>query len=325
MASTLPQFEAGYEAIDIFELVVNVVFCLEVLLRLLCAPFPSKLFRDMYMWMDVLAVVPFLSVLILQFSGLSELKDDPVVQLFTSLVPIMRLTKIARHSGSWRLLVYAVRECTLPLLVPAFLLVLIAVFSSCVLFWIEDIFREDGDSASKFESVPHTMWFTVVTLSTVGYGDVYPLTPVGKGFSCLLIMCCVGYTSMPLAIIGGQFREVWSNRERILIQDKTTKKFSDGGINRDRLEELFHAMDSDGSGRIDKSEFVALIQHFNLGLTLSQVRKLFRTIDVDSSGMVSFVEFAEFLFPEVDVEDDAAGDEPGRVTKTLSDPKRVSE
>ena len=79
-----------------------------------------------------------------------------------------------------------------------------------VIFWIEDVARIDADVPSPFDYVPHAMWFTLVTVSTVGYGDVTPATPAGKAWASLLILFGVGDTAMPLAIIGGQFREVWS-------------------------------------------------------------------------------------------------------------------
>jgi len=220
----------------------------------------------------------------------------------------MRLLKITRHSSGWRLLVYAMRMCFEPLTVPAFLLMLMAIFSSCVIFWIEKHLQADGGDGA-FDSIPHALWFCIVTISTVGYGDVYPLSVMGKAFTSILILCGVCYMAMPLAIVGGQFINTWENREYILIREKLTRKFKMGGVSYDMIKGLFEEVDTDGSGKINHTEFENLIESSNVGISTQQVSKVFRTIDDNRSGTICFDEFAEFLFPDVNINQDQEEDD----------------
>lgn len=188
-------------------------------------------------------------------------------------------------------------------MVPAFLLLLMVVFCSCLIFWADKHFAPEGDGPA-FISIPHTMWFTIVTVSTVGYGDVSPHSDLGMAASSGLILLGVCYMAMPLAIVGGTFGMVWQERDRILISEKSKAKFSAEGLNKDQLGELFEAIDQDGSGCLSRKEFVQLIQTFNLGFTTAQIKKLYRAIDEDGTGSVDFKEFCDFLFPEIEIDEE---------------------
>jgi hypothetical protein len=232
------------------------------------------------------------------------------LELLLLLVPILRVLKITRHSSGWRLLLISIGDCLQPLLVPAFLLVLMTVFASCVIFWVEKHFAcsehcGDEDPTMAFESIPHTMWFTIVTISTVGYGDVSPNTDAAKFVSSALILAGVCYMAMPLAIIGGTFSQVWDDRDRILMREKTRGRLTEGGVTVDDLRVLFEAADADGSGYVSRNEFVELVDAFQLGLTRSQVLRLFKSMDDNNSNSIAFEEFVFFLFPELEIQDES--------------------
>mmetsp|Transcript_114949 Transcript_114949/g.245454 ORF Transcript_114949/g.245454 Transcript_114949/m.245454 type:complete len:519 (+) Transcript_114949:45-1601(+) len=290
--------------LDAFEYCCNIIFTLEVMLRIVCAPQRRALFRSMYTWMDVGAIVPFYTGLILG----ARLRENAYLELLNLLVPILRLLKITRHSSGWRILIISMHECATPLVVPAFLLVLIAVLFSSVIFWLEKNWSCKGSTclvteSRAFDSIPHTMWYTICTISSVGYGDVSPNTDEAKLASAALIIAGVCYMAMPLTIVGQTFCKVWTDRDRILMRDKTRSRMSGCGVTTEQLRKLFEAADEDGSGYVDKTEFVELVEAFDLGFSHAQIAKLFRTIDDNGSNSINFAEFVGFLFPEV--EDDA--------------------
>lgn len=287
-------------ALEALEILFNVLFSVEASVRIVCSPQRKALLTNSYMWMDILAVLPFYVFLFLEDS----IKEENIyLELIVLLVPILRLLKVTRHSSGWRLLVISMKLCLEPLMVPAFLLLLMIVFSSCLIFWSDKHFAPEGDGPA-FRSIPHTMWFTIVTVSTVGFGDVSPHSDLGMAASSGLILVGVCYMAMPLAIVGGTFGMVWQERDRILISEKSKAKFSEGGFSKEQLAELFEAIDQDGSGALSKKEFVQLIQAFNLGFTTAQIKKLYRSIDEDGTGTVNFQEFCDFLFPEIEIDDD---------------------
>lgn len=295
--------------LTILEICFNVLFSLEASLRVFCAPQKAALLRSSYMWMDIFAVVPFYVLAITQ----TESTSHPMLELLVLLVPILRLLKVTRQSSGWRLLVLSMVECLPPLMVPAFLLLLMVVFSSCVLFWMDKHTATEEDGGPAFRSIPHAMWFTICTVSTVGYGDVSPNSDLAKSGASMLILLGVCYMAMPLAIVGNTFSDIWANRDQILIAEKAKAKFAEGGFNKEDLQELFAMTDADGSGTLSRKEFVQLIDAFGLGFTRAQIKKLFRTIDDDNTGSVNFKEFGDFLFPDIEIdedEDDAPPNQP---------------
>jgi len=282
------------------ELFFNTLFTLEVLARVVCAPQKILLLRNMYMWMDVGAILPFYIILVFKMSSVNM-----YLELVALLIPILRLLKITRHSTGWRILMHSIVECAEPLCVPAFLLLLMTVIASCVIFWVEKHFIGDADEMA-FESIPHAMWFVICTISTVGYGDVSPNSGLAKAASAALILGGVCYMAMPLAIIGGTFVNVWQERERILMREKTQRRFAEGGITPGELRMLFEAADQDHSGSVKRSEFVELVEAFQLGMTRGQILKLFKGVDSNGSGDITFDEFSLFLFPELEIPEDCS-------------------
>lgn len=297
------------KAIQVIELCFNITFTVEVFVRAACSPAKLAEVKNMYMWMDVLAVVPFW---VLSFASL-DARSNMYVELLTLSVPILRLLKITRHSMGWRLLLISLGQCLEPLCVPAFFLMLIAVFISCMLFWVESHAARctTGDDCPKsdrpaFTSIPHAMWFSLVTMSTVGYGDVTPHTEAGKALTCGLVIAGVCYMAMPLAIMGSTFSAVWEDRDRIMLREKAASRFLCGGVKMGEMQHLWEMSDSDGDGVMELEEFVRLVDALQLGLTPVSLRQLFISIDTSGDGTVSFDEFISFLFPEISSEAEMA-------------------
>jgi hypothetical protein len=189
------------------------------------------------------------------------------------------------------------------LTVPFFLLMLMVVFSSCVLFWIEKHCSSD-DLGPAFESIPHSMYFTIVTISTVGYGDLVPHSDLGKAFDMGLILIGVLYMAMPLAIVGTNFTNIYADRDWYLVGEKARRKFLGGGMTSELLRQLFEETETDNSGAISKKTFISLLTEIDLGFTVPQIKSLFRGLDMGQNDSVSFTEFHVFLFPDVDCDDE---------------------
>lgn len=98
------------------------------------------------------------------------------------------------------------------LLVPLFfLLILVAVMGS-IIFYAESL--ELGED-SAFESVPTAMWFMIVTITTVGYGDLSPNSVAGRWLTSVTMVFGVLFLAMPLAIVGGNFVDVYQEKEKV--------------------------------------------------------------------------------------------------------------
>jgi len=139
---------------------------------------------------DLFAILPFyLSV------GLADLRVLRLLRLF-------RLLKVARYVSALNLIGYVIRRKRAELLVTTGLIGLLLVVVSSIMFFIENEAQPD-----KFGSIPETMWWGVETLTTVGYGDVYPITVAGKILSSVIAVLGLGLFALPTGILAAGFSE----------------------------------------------------------------------------------------------------------------------
>lgn len=150
---------------------------------------------------------------ILSFSGLLDLAIivatfapfitvNLIVLRLVRLLRIVRLAKLGRMSIAIRRLSKAVASRKYELLFTMGLAVTVLVFGATALHLIEGDLQPD-----KFGSIPRAMWWSVVTLTTIGYGDVYPITVLGKIFAALVAVAGIGLIAMPTGILASAFSE----------------------------------------------------------------------------------------------------------------------
>lgn len=149
---------------------------------------------------DLLAILPFY----LPFTGV-DLRILRGVRLFR----LFRILKLARYSEALRTLgrVFARRraELGLTLAMVGFLLLL----ASALMFFAEHQAQPD-----KFSSIPAAMWWGIVTLTTLGYGDVYPVTLFGRLLGGVFAIVAILLIAMPTAILGASFMEELEERRK---------------------------------------------------------------------------------------------------------------
>ena len=141
---------------------------------------------------DLLAVLPF-------YLPLLFTHDLLMLRLFR-LFRLLRLLKALRYSESLKVFtdVYRMKRSELTVVFMAILFLL--VMASALLFHIEHEAQPDA-----FSSIPASMWWGVATLTTVGYGDIYPITPLGKFFGAIIALLGIGLFALPAGIIGSGF------------------------------------------------------------------------------------------------------------------------
>src|SRR5688572_7999302 len=139
---------------------------------------------------DLLAVAPFY----LAFIHL-DLRVLRALRLF-------RVLKLTRYSRSLQMLASVLRAKRGELAVTLFAIVLALLMASSLIYYVERDHQPD-----KFESIPAAMWWGVATLSTVGYGDVYPITALGKLIGALVALLGIGLFALPAGILGSGFIE----------------------------------------------------------------------------------------------------------------------
>ena len=137
---------------------------------------------------------------------------------------ILRIARLGRFSKAMRAFSQALRERSYELVFSCVIAVTLLLGSSAILYFVE------GDNQEAFASVPRALWWSVATLTTVGYGDVTPITSVGKIFAGVTALAGVGLIAMPTGILAAAFSDAFQQQRKIdeeqlrIAKELATKK-----------------------------------------------------------------------------------------------------
>ena len=149
---------------------------------------------------DLLAFLPFY----LPFLGL-DLRFIRVIRLFR----LFRVAKLGRYSQAVKTFGRVLRAKKGELVIALVVLTIVLLFASSLMYYAERDAQPD-----EFSSIPASMWWAVCTLTTVGYGDAYPLTPLGKLAASIVAILGIGIFAMPAGILASGFVEEFESRKK---------------------------------------------------------------------------------------------------------------
>lgn len=206
-------FHALYKAeLHLFETVSVAIFSVEYLLRLWTANvnprFATPLWGNLRYAATPLAVIDLLAVapFYLPFIGI-DLRVVRILRVFR----LFRLFKVARYIRALSLISSVVRQKREELGISLIFTFFLLMIASSLVYFVENEAQPD-----KFASIPETMWWGIATLTTVGYGDVYPITGLGKLLGGLIAVMGVGLFALPAGILASGFAEAISTRKHSL-------------------------------------------------------------------------------------------------------------
>ncbi len=197
---TLPNLtDTARIALETAEIIIVGLFAIEYCLRVATAEKKLGYIFSFYGIVDLVAVVPFILS-----AGVVNLQVLRVVRL----IRILRLLKLTRYNGAverfGKAISLAKEEIVLFLIVTAFLLYL----SALGIYYFENTAQPEA-----FPSIPHSLWWATATLTTVGYGDVYPITAAGKFFTFVILMCGLGIVAVPAGLVAAALSKVRRDEE----------------------------------------------------------------------------------------------------------------
>lgn len=183
---------------SLVELVSVIIFTIEYLVRILISISAIKgKFRYVLSWhgiIDVVAILPFYLPLIFPF--------DLRVLRILRLLRIIRVFKLSRYSNSFKTINEILKESRPELLVTVFIAFILLTLSSTLIFY-----AENAAQPYKFSSILDAFWWSLGTLTTVGYEEAYPITPLGRFFSALIAVIGIGFVALPTGIISSSLIE----------------------------------------------------------------------------------------------------------------------
>ncbi len=213
---TVPSISESFsQFFNYFEIFSIIIFSIEYLLRVWSCTLNDRfkmpiIGRLKYLLtpmtlIDLLAILPFYIPMIIPF----DLRFLRAVRLFR----LFRLFKMGRYSKALQTLYVVIKNKKEELLITIFSVLILLIIASSLMYYIENTRQPDS-----FSSIPSAMWWGVATLTTVGYGDVYPITPIGKILGALIALLGIGLFALPAGILASGFAEYIKNDTQTKIR-----------------------------------------------------------------------------------------------------------
>ncbi len=203
MLESVPRFDSKYHKfLNASEWVVTILFSIEYVLRIICIKRPKAYIFSFFGIIDLLSTIPkYLSYL---FVG---------SQYFTAfralrLLRVFRILKLVRFVGESNNLIKALRDSKTKIFVFVFFVLVVSVLLGTLMYLIEG--PEHG-----FNSIPHSVYWTIVTLTTVGYGDISPETPLGQFIATMIMIIGYGIIAVPTGIVSAEYASSMNKSKEI--------------------------------------------------------------------------------------------------------------
>ncbi len=220
LLETVESVAGHYRALfTAIEIATVVAFTVEYVLRLWAAaegsrgqstaPGPGLLeyVKSAFGVIDLLAILPAYVNLLL-----------PINPDWLRVLRLLRLLKVARFAPGLPLFAAVIRNESRPLIAGLIVMLVLLVLESSVMFVLEREVQPD-----RFASIPHAMWWAIVTMATVGYGDIMPVTPFGKMFGGLVMIVGIAMFAVPAGILATGFVKEIRKREFVVTWQTVAK------------------------------------------------------------------------------------------------------
>ncbi|WP_062060478.1 ion transporter [Aquimarina longa] len=174
------------------EWIITIFFTLEYITRIISIKKSSSYIFSFYGLIDLLSTLPlYLSFFITGTSALLAVRALRLLRVF-------RILKISRYIGESNKLTKAIKDSRAKILVFLFAVLVLCIIMGTVMYIIE------GEN-SGFKSIPISVYWCIVTLTTVGYGDIAPVTPLGQFIAAIIMIMGYGIIAVPTGIVSAEY------------------------------------------------------------------------------------------------------------------------
>ena len=199
MLESVPSIDAKYH--DILyagEWIITIFFTIEYIARIIAVKKPGRYIFSFYGLIDLLSTIPlYLSFILAGSSYLLAVRALRLLRIF-------RILKLVRYVGEATKLRRALLLSRPKILVFLFAVLIVAIVAGTLMYLIEG--EESG-----FTSIPHSVYWCIVTLTTVGYGDISPVTPLGQFIASIIMILGYGIIAVPTGIVSAEYSRAGKN------------------------------------------------------------------------------------------------------------------
>ena len=192
MLESVDSFDANYHNfLNVSEWVITILFSIEYILRIISIKKPFKYIFSFYGIIDLLSTIPkYLSFILVGSHSLVALRALRLLRIF-------RILKLGRYIGASDRLLIALKASRAKIAVFLFFVIILCVILGTVMYMVEG--TENG-----FTSIPRSVYWAIVTLTTVGYGDIAPQTPLGQLIASIIMILGYSIIAIPTGIVSSE-------------------------------------------------------------------------------------------------------------------------
>jgi len=202
MLESVESFDTKYHNfLNISEWVITILFSIEYIARIISVKKPIKYIFSFYGIIDLLSTIPkYLSFFLVGSHSLVALRALRLMRIF-------RILKLARYIGESTNFARALKASRAKILVFISFVLILCIILGTVMYLVE------SDQDSGFNSIPRSVYWAIVTLTTVGYGDIAPITALGQLIASIIMIMGYGIIAIPTGIVSSEMTKV--NRKEI--------------------------------------------------------------------------------------------------------------
>jgi len=199
---------------NILEWIITILFTIEYILRVISIKQPSKYIFSFFGIIDLLSTIPkYISVLFVGTHALVALRALRLLRIF-------RILKLARYIGESNNLIKALKASKAKISVFMFAVIILSIILGTIMYLVEG--GENG-----FNSIPKSVYWCIVTLTTVGYGDISPQTPLGQFIASIVMVLGYGIIAVPTGIVSAEYSQQSKNKSQTNTQHCSNCNASD--------------------------------------------------------------------------------------------------
>ena len=218
-----------------FEVITVIIFTIEYILRIWTADllYPESKHPRLKYCFSFMAIIDLLAILPFYLPFISaDLRFLRMMRLFR-LFRLLRVLKLGRYLDALQIIMKVIRTSGPQLIMSVVICFFVMLFSAIIMYEVENPVQPE-----QFPNVLSSLWWAICTLTTVGYGDVYPITAVGRFFASIISLVGIGIIAIPTGIIAAGFNQVinkeddiemMSDDELLVLQGKVSRQLSERG------------------------------------------------------------------------------------------------